>query len=280
MSEELTLGLAMMVKNEAPRIVRSMASTLPIISHLAILDTGSTDGTQEVIRKFAEEHSLPLLLHEEPFVDFATSRNVLLSKLQDLPCDYFVILDSNDELRHPEILKTHLERIQEEPDASRITHFMCASRIENDGSSQNTTILARPCCIKRDPSLFYQFPIHEVLSSSREDFLADTTLTQTNLCLFQDRTKDKDSLPRIKGSDIPLAGRITAIADVFDALTSKRPYKPAFPLQKSLDIIKQGRGSHFDPEVVDAFFAAKGEILATREKYKDKHESLLVQMVK
>ena len=83
-----------------------------------------------------------------------------------------------------------------------------------------------------------------------------------------------------KGSDIPLAGRITAIADVFDALTSKRPYKPAFPLQKSLDIIKQGRGSHFDPEVVDAFFAAKGEILATREKYKDKHESLLVQMVK
>src|SRR4030042_1092985 len=59
----------------------------------------------------------------------------------------------------------------------------------------------------------------------------------------------------LKGIEIPIAGRIAAIADVFDALTSKRPYKEPFSVDKSLAIIREGRGSHFDPDVVDAFFA-------------------------
>ena len=83
----------------------------------------------------------------------------------------------------------------------------------------------------------------------------------------------------LRGSKIPLAGRITAIVDVFDALTSKRPYKEPFPLEKSFSIIKEDRGSHFDPEVVDAFFAAEDEIVSIKEKYKDEHESQLVQML-
>ncbi len=73
----------------------------------------------------------------------------------------------------------------------------------------------------------------------------------------------------LKGSAIPLAGRITAIADVFDALISKRPYKEPFPLEKSFIIIKEGRGNHFDPQVVDAFFIVEDEILSIKEKYKD-----------
>ncbi len=83
----------------------------------------------------------------------------------------------------------------------------------------------------------------------------------------------------LTGPKIPLAGRITAIADVFDALTSKRPYKEPFSLGKSFSIIKESRGSHFDPEVVDAFFAVEDEILAIKEEYKDRHKSLLVQML-
>jgi len=66
----------------------------------------------------------------------------------------------------------------------------------------------------------------------------------------------------LKGSDIPLAGRIVALADVFDALTSERPYKDPFPLEKSFAIIKEGQGSHFDTEVVNAFFAIEDEIKA------------------
>ncbi len=66
----------------------------------------------------------------------------------------------------------------------------------------------------------------------------------------------------LKGSDISLAGRIVALADVFDALTSERPYKEPFPLEKTFAIIKEGQGSHFDPELVNAFFAIEDEIKA------------------
>jgi putative two-component system response regulator len=66
----------------------------------------------------------------------------------------------------------------------------------------------------------------------------------------------------LKNTQIPLAGRIVALADVFDALTTKRPYRGPLPLEQALDIIKDGRGFHFDPEVVDAFFVAEDEILS------------------
>lgn len=71
----------------------------------------------------------------------------------------------------------------------------------------------------------------------------------------------------LKGLEISLWGRISAIADVFDALTTRRPYKEAFPLEYSLEILEKSRGAHFDPEVVDAFFSIKEEILSIRIKY-------------
>jgi len=59
---------------------------------------------------------------------------------------------------------------------------------------------------------------------------------------------------RLAGARIPLSGRIVGIADVFDAVISKRCYKDAFPLEKVLEIIRSDRGKHFDPDVTDAFF--------------------------
>lgn len=61
--------------------------------------------------------------------------------------------------------------------------------------------------------------------------------------------------------DIPLEGRIVAVADVFDALSSKRPYKDPFPRQKCFDILREGRGTQFDPAVIDAFFDCSDEIV-------------------
>ncbi|MDR2724744.1 MAG: HD domain-containing protein, partial [Candidatus Adiutrix sp.] len=55
----------------------------------------------------------------------------------------------------------------------------------------------------------------------------------------------------LAGTQIPLAGRIVAVADVFDALRSKRPYKPPLTMEQTVDIIRAGRGTHFDPQVVD-----------------------------
>jgi len=84
---------------------------------------------------------------------------------------------------------------------------------------------------------------------------------------------------RLQGEEIPLVGRIVAVADVFDALMSKRPYKEPFPLEKSLEIIREGRGGHFDPDVVEAFLSSLDEVLAIKEKYKDEKQSRLVEMV-
>jgi len=60
--------------------------------------------------------------------------------------------------------------------------------------------------------------------------------------------------------DIPLAARIVAVADVFDALTSKRPYKKAFPFEESFNIVIEGRGKHFDPYIIDTFIKHKTNI--------------------
>lgn len=73
----------------------------------------------------------------------------------------------------------------------------------------------------------------------------------------------------LKGKDIPLEGRIVAIVDVFDALTSKRPYKEPFPLDKSFKIILESRGTHFDPEITDLFFDIKDDLIKIKEELKD-----------
>ena len=73
----------------------------------------------------------------------------------------------------------------------------------------------------------------------------------------------------ISGKDIPLAARITAIADVFDALSSRRLYKPAFSYEKTFDIIKSESGTHFQPEIFEIFEKNYDEIIDLKEKMKD-----------
>nr|WP_315225144.1 HD domain-containing phosphohydrolase [uncultured Albidiferax sp.] len=71
------------------------------------------------------------------------------------------------------------------------------------------------------------------------------------------------------GEAIPLAGRIVAVADVFDALTSARPYKPAWPVERALQLLRDGAGSHFDPACVQAFMAQLDAVLATKARLDD-----------
>ncbi len=71
----------------------------------------------------------------------------------------------------------------------------------------------------------------------------------------------------LAGEDIPLCGRIVALADVYDALTSKRVYKPAMDHSVARSIIEDGSGKHFDPDVVQAFLAVEDIFLAIREQY-------------
>ena len=71
--------------------------------------------------------------------------------------------------------------------------------------------------------------------------------------VFASRALGRDWLRGHRGTNIPLAGRIVAVADVFDALTQQRPYKPAWPVGEAIAEIDRQRGRQFDPGVVDAF---------------------------
>jgi putative two-component system response regulator len=71
---------------------------------------------------------------------------------------------------------------------------------------------------------------------------------------------DGSGYPRgLKGLEIPLQGRLMAIADVYDALVSDRPYKKAFTHEEATNIISQGKGTHFEPELVDVFLKLSNE---------------------
>lgn len=81
---------------------------------------------------------------------------------------------------------------------------------------------------------------------------------------------DGSGYPRgLKGDEIPLVGRITAVADVFDALSNKRYYKDAFDLEECFQLIEESKGTHFDPEVVDAFLRRKKEVIQVYHDYAD-----------
>lgn len=71
------------------------------------------------------------------------------------------------------------------------------------------------------------------------------------------------------GDAIPLFGRIVAVADVFDALTSERPYKPAWSLERAAAFLRDGSGRHFDPVCVEAFFSAWDEVVEIHARYRD-----------
>jgi putative two-component system response regulator len=62
-----------------------------------------------------------------------------------------------------------------------------------------------------------------------------------------------------------------ALADVFDALVCKRHYKEPFPLERTIEIIREGRGRHFDPDVVDAFLARVDDYAAIADRFRDNH---------
>jgi len=74
---------------------------------------------------------------------------------------------------------------------------------------------------------------------------------------------------QLSKKDIPLSGRLMALADVYDALISKRIYKPAFSHQKATQIIIEGSGSHFDPEVIQAFLAIEEKFVTICANFQD-----------
>lgn len=104
----------------------------------------------------------------------------------------------------------------------------------------------------------------EILSGNDSDLLC----MARSIALTHHEKWDGSGYPKgLTGQNIPLAGRIVALADVFDALTSARPYKKAWPVQEAIDFINEQKGKHFDPELVELFNANIEEILKIRDTY-------------
>jgi len=94
-----TIGLCMIVKNESKLIRRCLASILPLIDYILVVDTGSTDGTQQVIRDFLAEKKIEGAVIDEPWRDFAYNRSFALAKLREVASvDYAMIIDADDTL--------------------------------------------------------------------------------------------------------------------------------------------------------------------------------------
>jgi len=90
----------------------------------------------------------------------------------------------------------------------------------------------------------------EILRGSSSSFIQAASM----IALHHHEKFDGSGYPMgLKGDRIPIEARIVALADVFDALTSCRPYKPAWEWERAVDHVVAGRGSHFDPALVDAF---------------------------
>ncbi len=111
---------------------------------------------------------------------------------------------------------------------------------------------------------------------------SDSTLINTAaiMALSHHEKFDGSGYPNgLKGEEISLYGRIIAVADVFDALTSSRPYKKAWSLEDAAQFLKKQSSIHFDPKCVDAFFRVWDEALVIHASYQDKEEEIDVNQL-
>jgi putative two-component system response regulator len=104
----------------------------------------------------------------------------------------------------------------------------------------------------------------KILSKSKSDLI----LAGQQIAVSHHEKWDGTGYPQgIRGQSIPIFGRITAIADVFDALTTKRPYKDPWPVDRALEEIQKGRSRHFDPDLVDLLEKVLPEFLKIKENF-------------
>ncbi len=107
---------------------------------------------------------------------------------------------------------------------------------------------------------------HSILGSHPDGLLR----MASNIVLSHHERWDGTGYPHgLRGEDIPVEGRIAAICDVFDALTSRRSYKTAWPVPDAVAYLRKHAGSHFDPDLVDHFIAILSDILAIRHEHSD-----------
>lgn len=172
----------------------------------------------------------------------------------------------------------------------RMSHYalLIAQKLKLPGSQQNVLLQSAPMhdigkvgipdhiLLKPGPLTDDEFTVikmhprigNQILAGSRAELLC----AAAEISLTHHEKFDGSGYPQgLYGDQIPLFGRICAVADVFDALTSARPYKKAWPVEQAIAVLKDGAGSHFDPGCVKAFLSAPDAIETIRTTYMDEN---------
>lgn len=185
MLKKPTLGLCLMVKDEKRRILVTLESCKDIADCFIILDTGSIDNTKEIITNFCDNNKIKLYMKEEKFVDFSTSRNVLLDFADD-KADYLLQLDCNDEVRNGKNLREFIDNYK--GDSSGF--YVC----QNWWSGVSLDKYYNVRLIKTKHQWRYKCPVHEyIINPEAEKNLAVVhRISGDVFTIYQDRTLDDD----------------------------------------------------------------------------------------
>lgn len=168
----MKVALAIMVKNEEKRIHVTIESCIKHVDRMIVFDTGSTDNTIEIFKKYSEQYNVPLSLKIGEFVDFATSRNELLKYADTFTdIDSVILLDSNDEIENPEKIKNHTKEVT----------YRVIRKI-------NSTKFYAPLFIPLRKGWYYKGVVHEYLTNDSAELQE-----KTDLVVYQDRSKDLES---------------------------------------------------------------------------------------
>lgn len=157
-----TIGLAMIVKNEAHVIARCLKSVAPLVDYILIVDTGSSDGTQQAVRDFLATNGLPGEVIEEKWRNFAHNRSAALARLRQLPAiDYALMIDADEVLEfepgfNPNAFKRGL-----------------SADLYDIKTAMGDTVYYRPQLSANRKPFFYKAVLHEYLEC-REPFSRDT----------------------------------------------------------------------------------------------------------
>lgn len=284
--------------------------TIPIVIITALqniddkvkaLDYGADDFLSKPVEKIELRARVKSLLKVKAYNDHMISFQECLKKeVEDKTTQLKITLDSLKQTSLDTIIR--LSRAAEYKDEDTGNHI---SRV-----SEFAAALARRLGIsgEREELILYAAPLHDIgkigipenilmkpgkLDSDEWEIMKLHTVIGSQIlggsetsylrmaeiiALTHHERWDGDGYPRgLKAEDIPLEGRITAVVDVYDALTSKRPYRGPLATEKALEIIQDSRGTHLDPECVDAFLDIKEEIWQIAKKFHTAGSTKMIQ---
>jgi putative two-component system response regulator len=248
--------------------------------------------TSGQLKKYAEDLRELYKSEKDKRKDLTDSYRQLLKYAEDLGRNFQRLKTAHDELR-----EAYLDTIQ---------RLVLAAEYKDEDTADHIVRMSRYCFLlaqnlglpdEKSRDILYASPMHDVgkigipdailmkpgrlTAEEFESMKAHTTIgariigdasaeilkLAEEVALVHHEKWNGKGYPRgLAGTDIPMSGRIAAVADVFDALTSRRPYKDPFPVEKALGIIREERGQHFDPDVVDVFLESFDSILEIKEE--------------